>query len=103
MEGRKRREPAPIGGLIQEFLRENGLTGGGGNTRVLRAFEDAIGASGRAHARAVRFRAGELIVEVDSAAHMHEMKNFTGEALRRRANDRLGKTMIRRIVFKLKG
>jgi hypothetical protein len=54
----------------------------------------------------VRFDEGELVVEVSSAAHLNELKSFTGDAFRRQANERLVKhghrATIRRVVFKLK-
>ena len=44
----------------------------------------------------------DLLVEVESSAHLQELKQFTGEDFRRRANERLGRERIRRVVFKLK-
>jgi hypothetical protein len=52
-------------------------------------------------ARPVRFRDGELLVEVRSSAHLHELRTFTGEELRRRLNDALGRDFVRSIAFKL--
>ena len=52
-------------------------------------------------ARALRFADGELLVEVASAATLQELKGFTGEELRRAANQRLGCERIRRVTFKL--
>jgi len=75
----------------------------GSHARVFHAWNETLGSALGAHARPVRYRAGELVVEVDSAAHMHEMKNFTGEGYRKRANERLGQEAIRRVVFKLRG
>ena len=51
----------------------------------------------------VRFRDGELLVEVESATHLSELKNFKGDGYRSRANQRLGDDVIRKVVFKLKG
>jgi hypothetical protein len=50
----------------------------------------------------MRFARGELLVEVDSAAHMHELANFTGEEYRARINEHLGKEEVRRLTFHLK-
>lgn len=103
LDGRKSSEPAPIGELIGEFLKDHGFGATGTHARVLRAWDEALDASLARHARAVRFRAGELTVEVDSASHLQELKSFTGEEMRKRANERIGRTAIRRVVFKLKG
>ncbi len=54
-------------------------------------------------ARAVRFRSGELTVEVDSSAHYQELKNFTGDQYRRKANKLLGSERVQRVIFKLRG
>ena len=103
MQPQKPRGPAPIDELIRSFLREQGLGASGNHARVFNAWRDVLEPGLRQHAEPVRFRAGELVIEVDSAAHLQEMKNFTGESYRKRANERLGKQAIRRIVFKLRG
>lgn len=69
---------------------------------VFEAWRTAAGENVARRARAVRFRDGELVIEVESAAHLQELKSFTGETLRQRANERFGREVIRRIVFKLK-
>ena len=56
----------------------------------------------RRRARAVRFKRGELTVEVESAAHLQELSSFTGESIKREANRILGDDRIRNVVFKLK-
>ena len=50
----------------------------------------------------MRFARGELLVEVESAAHFQELSSFTGEQYRVLANRRLGGEEIQKIVFKLK-
>ena len=97
------RGPLPIQDLIRSFLRESGLGSGGSHARVFQAWKEALDPELEGHAEPVRFRGGELVVEVASATHLQEMKNFTGNTYRKRANERLGKTAIRRVVFKLRG
>ena len=97
------REPSPIQDLIGGFLRANGLTSGGQASRIFKAWNAALDPSLRKHAAPVRFRSGELTVEVGSAAHLQELKNFTGDTFRRKANESLGKQTIRKVVFKLRG
>jgi hypothetical protein len=99
----KPRGPRPIDELIRNFLRNKGIRSGGGYSIVFKAWTEALEAGMRAHAQPVRFRSGELTVEVDSAVHLQEMKNFTGDDYRRKANEHLGKNTIRRVVFKLRG
>ena len=87
---------------MDQFLRQAGLDRRLGDARVLSAWHAALGPDLAARARAVRFRAGELTVEVQSAAHRQELASFTGEDFRRAANQRLGAETIRRVSFRLK-
>jgi len=93
---------APIQQAVTAFLRESGIGEKIRPSAVYRAWNAALGEALARHARPVRFRRGELCVEVDSTAHYHELKNFTGERLRATANGRLGKEEITRVVFRLK-
>jgi Dna[CI] antecedent, DciA len=88
------------------FLRSTGLAARLRNARVFEAWADALGPDLSRRAAAVRYHKGDLTVEVASAAHLHELRNFTGEGFRRDANARLGEAgsqeTIRRVAFKLK-
>jgi len=84
------------------FLRASGLAGRMGYWPVFQAWIEALGVDLARRAKPVRFERGELLVEVDSAAHFQELASFTGEGYRERANARLPKPDIRRVVFRLK-
>jgi len=99
--GRKPREAVSIARALDGFLAATGLSERLRHSAVLRAWSEALGALSP-HARAVRFARGELFVEIDSATHMHELANFTGETFREHANARLGSEQIRRVHFQLK-
>lgn len=92
----------PIQDVLDSFLRSSGLQVKRAETAVFRAWRDALGERLARRARAVRFAGGELVVEVRSSAHLQELKNFTGEDFRRRANERLPQPAIESIVFKLR-
>jgi len=100
--GKKPREAVPIARVLDGFLAASGLSERLRHSAVFRAWSEALGAALGRHARAVRFAQGELSVEVDSAPHMHELANFTGEHFRGLANARLGSEQIRRVHFQLK-
>ncbi|SRR5258708_37522660 len=100
--GKQPREAVPFGRALDGFLAASGLRERLRQAPVYRAFAEALGPALGRHARAVRFERGELVVEVDSAAHMHELANFTGEDIREIANARLGSEQIRRVHFQLK-
>ena len=73
---------------------------------VFRAWNRAVGEGLARRAKPVRFERGDLVVEVDSAAHRQELDAFTGEGFRERANQLLaripGGPTIRRAIFRLK-
>lgn len=87
---------------MSRFLRASGLGAQMRSWPVFQAWIDAAGTDLARHARPVRFDRGELLVEVGSAAHYQELASFTGESYRERANGRLPRPEIRRIVFRLK-
>ena len=96
------RGPRPIDELIGRFVREHGLGKAPGAVKIFRAWNDSLEPALRKQAQPVRFRAGELVVEVASASYLQEFKNFIGEGYRQRANERLRTEAIRKVVFKLK-
>ena len=99
---RRARGPASIASVLSAYLRESGLAPRMRNLPVFRAWSEALGRELARHARAVRFQKGELVVEVDSATHLHELANFSGERFRVLANQRLGSEQIRRVTFQPK-
>ena len=96
------RGPTSIGDALRDFLRDSGLSQHLRRGTVLDAWSRALGRDLARRARPVRFARGELCVEVDSAAHMHELVSFTGERYRELANGLLGKPEIQRVVFRLR-
>lgn len=96
------RDPGRLGDAIELFLRQSNLWGNLANSRVFQAWNEALGPRLAAHARPVRFQRGELRIQVDSAAHLHELQNFTGDRYRAETNALLGEERIRRVVFKLR-
>ena len=93
---------SPLDAALQSFLRTSGIGEHLGPWAIFRAFADAAGSTYARHARAVKFTRGELLVEVDSAAHLAELKGFLGEDIRTRTHQILGRQEIRRISFRLK-
>lgn len=96
------RTVAPMGAAVQTFLHASGLGARLRDHRIYEAWNAVLGVDLARRARASRFRAGELLVEVDSSAHLGELQGFTGEHFRQEANRRLGAERIERVVFKLK-
>jgi Dna[CI] antecedent, DciA len=96
------RDAVSMQDAVGRFLRASGLGARMRGWPVFQAWIDAAGPELARHARPVRFERGELVVEVVSAAHYQELASFTGEGYRQRANERLARPEIRRIVFRLK-
>jgi predicted nucleic acid-binding Zn ribbon protein len=96
------REPVALGDALRRFLRASGLSEHARHFTIFAAWDEVLGVQLARRARPVAFQAGTLSIEVESAAHLHELQNFTGEQYRSLANTRLGKTEIRKVVFRLK-
>ena len=106
MESNQRRggrEPIALSVAIDAFLRESGIGRGMQDQRVFDAWNQALGVALSSHVKPVRYQRGQLWVQVDSSAHLHELQNFTGERHRAKANATLGEERIQRVVYKLAG
>jgi hypothetical protein len=89
---------------LESYLRSAGIAKGRGNVaRVFEAWTTAVGRDLAKRARPVRLRQGELTVEVDSSALLHELTCFTGDAHRKRINEILQRPAVHRVIFKQRG
>ena len=91
-----------FGDALKGYLKSSGLDQKFRELPVFDAWIEAVGEALARRARPVRFHAGELTVEVESAAHRQELVSFSGEQYRKLANRRLGRETIERVLFKLK-
>lgn len=96
---------------IRNYLDQSGLGHRLKDWPVYGAWNKAAGEALSRRARPVRFTNGELWIEVESAAHLQELQNFTGESLRAATNQLLLEQQnrstreggpVRKLVFKLK-
>lgn len=90
-----------LGEAIAEWGWKRGIERRADRSAIFRAFERVVGAGAASRARAVAWRRGVLLVEVSSAAHLHELKNFTHDACLARLNGVLGSPRVRRIEFRI--
>ena len=95
------RAPTSIHDALAAYLHTTGLDTQLAQARVFKAWSAAVGEVLARRAKPVRFQGGELLVEVQSAPHLHELTNFTGERYRVLANKHLGAARITRVVFQL--
>ena len=89
--------------MIRSLLRDTGAGFRPRDRQVFEAWTAALEPGLVSRAVPVRFRRGELLVEVATASYLQELKNFTGETYRRRANARLGGDTVKKVVFKPRG
>ncbi len=92
---------APVSDVISTWIQRSGLASKFRDVQAFRAWREVVGADLATRAVPVRFDRGELTVEVRSAAHLHELANFTGEPFRRAANKKLGSERITKLAFRL--
>ncbi|MFN0243303.1 MAG: DUF721 domain-containing protein [Planctomycetota bacterium] len=98
----QRRAPVALQSAIRSFLQSSGIAQQVRHWPVYEAWSDVLGSELARRAVPVSFANGSLCVEVESSSHLHELKAFTGEDYRRRANQRLGREEIKKIAFRLK-
>lgn len=87
---------------LKRYLKDSGLGQKLRHVDVHQAWSQALGAQNAGRARSVAYRGGELIVEVESAAHKQELETFTAERYRRKTNQLLGSDRIHRVTIKMK-
>ncbi len=93
---------SPFGDVLKGFLRESGLGSHLSRAAITKAWRDACGPELARRTRVVGFKNGELVVEVESAAHFQELKAFRGDECVQAANQILRAPRIRRASFRLK-
>lgn len=98
----RQRDPIALGEALKAFFKESGLARQVRDHDIHEAWTTSLGPRMAQRARSVLYRNGELVVEVQSAAHKHELEAFTAEQYRRKANQQLGSERIQRVTIKLK-
>ena len=88
----------PLSRLMSRLGLEQGLLG----WRAVEEWTEVVGPRLADHARAVGFRDGALLVEVEGSAWMHEL-GFLKRELIRRINRHLGSECVREVRFFVPG
>ncbi len=96
----ERRGPVGITELVTDFARVYRLRRPDEQERVFSAWRRVVGAELNKVAWPARWRSGELLVEVSSAAHYHELSAFRSVELTRSLNQALGNDLVKRLNFK---
>ena len=87
-----------ISEVLPALLRDLGLEAGVMGWRAVREWPDAVGPRVARRARAVSYREGTLVVEVDGSAWRYEL-GFLKRDLLRQLNHHLGSALVRDLEF----
>jgi Dna[CI] antecedent, DciA len=93
--------PTSLAFAVDLFRKEHGLRDPTQTEeRVLRAWREVAGPELAKTAPAIRFRAGELVVQVESAALYHELVGYRHQDLSRRLAQALPLNLFKRLTVK---
>ncbi|MBM4034960.1 MAG: DUF721 domain-containing protein [Planctomycetes bacterium] len=96
----KRFGPQRIGEILGEFLEATGLNNRLQHLEVYSAWEEIVGPGILPHTRIAGLAHHKLYVDVDSAAHLHELQSFYRKQLIGELKARVPGVLIRDIVFR---
>jgi predicted nucleic acid-binding Zn ribbon protein len=94
-------EPERIGELMEPVLRELRIVGRRVGRALQEAWIDVAGAELAGRTRLRSFRAGRLVVEVDSSSLLHELQSFRAQELLSRLRERMTKPPVAELRFRL--
>jgi predicted nucleic acid-binding Zn ribbon protein len=100
-ERRKGGDPEKLGDLIKPVLKELKIVGRRVGKALHEAWIDVAGPALSGRTRLHSFKAGILVVEVDSSPLLHELQNFQGAELLAKLRVRVGKPHISALRFRL--
>ena len=100
-ERRRGGEPEKLGNLIKPVLKELRIVGRRVGKALHEAWIEVAGSALAARTRLHSFKAGILIVEVDSSPLLHELQNFQGAELLARMRERVSKPHISALRFRV--
>ena len=83
-----------LGSILSALLKREGLAEAAEGWRAVSDWAELAGPRLAGHSRAVSFRDGTLIVEVEGSAWMHEL-GFLRKELVRKVNQHLGSDAVR--------
>lgn len=95
----KRRNALPIGDILRQFLREEGLESPLQQQRLLTAWPEVVGPFGARYTENLFIKNQTLFVHVTSPAFRQEL-NMAKAILIRNLNAKAGAQVITNIVFK---
>ena len=92
--------PERLGAVLRDFLESTGLAARLQYLELYAAWEEIVGPELRAHTRVVGVVRHKVHVEVDSAAHLHELRTFHARTLLDELRKRVPTLHLAGLVFK---
>jgi len=89
-----------IGDILREFLEASGLGNNLKHLEIYGAWEEIVGPDILRHARVAGFKAHKLYVDVDSSAHMQELRTFYKQQILKDLRAKVAGILIEDIVFR---
>jgi predicted nucleic acid-binding Zn ribbon protein len=93
--------PRRLSGVLEDLLRGLGLEERMAAWRAVALWPEVVGGEAARRTEAVSCSGGTLFVQVSSNAWMHQL-SFLRQDIRNRLNHRLGREVVREIVFTLR-
>ncbi|MFO1076578.1 MAG: DciA family protein [Planctomycetota bacterium] len=94
-------EPQPVSDFLRGILAQAGRSKN--RNRFRAALDEILTAEQRDHCQVAGFRAGKLVLEVDSAPLFAEFSGFRREEFRKRLNELIPEQPIAQLTFRLGG
>lgn len=94
-------DPQPVSDFLREILAQAGR--GRSRNRFRDALDQILTEAQREHCQVAGFRAGKLVLEVDSAPLYAEFSGFRREEFRKRLNELIPEQPIAQLAFRLGG
>jgi predicted nucleic acid-binding Zn ribbon protein len=99
----KQRGPQKLGEILRDFIESKGLADKLKHLEVYSVWEEIVGPAILPHTRVAGLAHHKLYVEVDSAAHLHELRTFHKREILKELKARLAGILIQDIVFRPAG
>lgn len=89
-----------LGEVLADLLEVESLAGRLKHLELYSAWEEVVGPAINPHTRVAGFAHHKLYVDVDSAAHLHELRSFRKQQILRELRSKVPGILVREIVFR---
>jgi predicted nucleic acid-binding Zn ribbon protein len=92
--------PQRLGEILRDFFERSGLSHRLEHLELYGVWEQVVGPDIARRTRVAGFKSHKLYVDVDSAAHLHELRTFGKEKILADLRDHLPSLLVQDIVFR---